>query len=119
MGRLHIRLVVSFLLAVIIFSFFSPVFQGEAKIDKVIVQADNLNVRTGPGTSYRVLAKLNQGEMYRVLDEKGDWVKLRLNHGQTGWVAKQYVIGVRKEAVVAADLLRVRSIPSSNGRIVG
>jgi N-acetylmuramoyl-L-alanine amidase len=119
LGRLHIRLVVSFLLAAIIFSFFSPVFQGEAKIDKVIVQADNLNVRTGPGTSYHAFAKLDQWETYRVLDEKGDWVKLRLNHGQTGWVAKQYVIGVRKEAVVAADLLRVRSIPSSNGRIVG
>ncbi|OQP03437.1 N-acetylmuramoyl-L-alanine amidase [Geobacillus sp. 44B] len=119
MSRLHIRLVVSFLLVSIIFSFFPPVFQGKAKADKVIVQEDHLNVRTGPGTSYRAFAKLDQGETYHVLDKKGSWVKLRLNHGETGWVAKQYVIGVRKKAVVTADRLRVRSIPSSHGNIIG
>lgn len=119
MNRLHIRFIVFFLFIAAAFSFFPPFFHGKAKSDKVIVQADNLNVRTGPGTSHHVLARLDRGETYRVLDEKGSWIKLRLSHGQSGWVAKRYVIGVQKAAVVTADRLRVRSTPSGSGNIIG
>ena len=50
---------------------------------------DTLNVRNGPGTSYNIVAKVNPGEKYQLLEEKGDWYKIKLP-SKTGWISSQY-----------------------------
>lgn len=55
------------------------------------VTASRLNVRTGPSTSYSVMHILWNGNKVTVVDESGDWYKIRLSDGRTGWVNKPYL----------------------------
>ena len=40
------------------------------------ISASNVNVRSGPDTTYTVLGKLNQGVRVSVLGIKGDWYQI-------------------------------------------
>ena len=54
-----------------------------------------LNVRSGPGTSFAPVGRVNPGEVYPLLAEEGEWYRIKFEReGQAkeGWVAKQYVI---------------------------
>ncbi|MEK7585058.1 MAG: pilus assembly protein PilM [Patescibacteria group bacterium] len=54
-----------------------------------------LNVRSGPGTNFGAVTKVNPGEAYPLLSEEGDWVRIKLIlevEEIEGWVAKQYII---------------------------
>ncbi len=46
-----------------------------------------LNVRSGPGISFSIVGKVQPGEDYPLLEEKGEWYKIEL-----GWVNKKYII---------------------------
>jgi uncharacterized protein YgiM (DUF1202 family) len=48
-----------------------------------------LNVRDGPGTSYDIITKVKPGEKYELLEEKGDWYKIKLPT-ETGWISSEY-----------------------------
>lgn len=48
-----------------------------------------LNVRSGPGTTYAQVTRVNPGESYPLLEEKGDWYHIRIGEIE-GWIAKQY-----------------------------
>lgn len=52
---------------------------------------NGLNLREGPGTSYRVLTTLAQGQVIPVTGRLGDNSWYRLSHGQGGWVSGQFV----------------------------
>lgn len=60
------------------------------------VNATNLNVRSGPGTSYQAVAKLSHGAPVTVIVEKAAadgtvWYQIRFSGQQTGYVSSQYV----------------------------
>jgi len=46
-----------------------------------------LNVRSGAGINFSIVAKVYPGANYPLLEEKGEWYKIEL-----GWVNKQYTI---------------------------
>ncbi|OGY30593.1 MAG: hypothetical protein A3A57_00840 [Candidatus Woykebacteria bacterium RIFCSPLOWO2_01_FULL_41_12] len=48
-----------------------------------------LNVRSGPNTGSSVVAKVNPGETYELLEEQPGWYKIKLSSGQ-GWISSQY-----------------------------
>ncbi len=48
-----------------------------------------LNVREGPGISYDVVTKVKPGEKYELLEEKGNWYKIKLP-SKSGWVSSEY-----------------------------
>ena len=48
-----------------------------------------LNVRGGPGTGSSVVAKVNPGETYELLEEQPGWYKIKLPSSQ-GWISSQY-----------------------------
>lgn len=53
-----------------------------------VVNGNNVNVRTGPGTNFPVISKLNKGESLTIKDEAFGWYKVVLPDGNTtGWVA--------------------------------
>ena len=56
-----------------------------------VVTASKLNVRSGPGTGFTVLHVLWQGNRVTVTGQSGDWYRLRLADGRTGWVSKNYL----------------------------
>jgi CRP-like cAMP-binding protein/uncharacterized protein YgiM (DUF1202 family) len=61
-----------------------------------------LRMRSGPGTDYRVLALLAEGQEVNVLgrDETGEWFKISLDSGEEGWVATEFIdVDVAVEAL--------------------
>ncbi|REE55393.1 N-acetylmuramoyl-L-alanine amidase [Paenibacillus taihuensis] len=55
------------------------------------VLTESLRIRSGPGTSYKVVGSLAQGEQITVSGSQGDWLKIKTVAKLAGWVSKQYV----------------------------
>lgn len=72
----------------------------------VTIKASTLRVRSGPGTEYEVVARLEEGDIVVVLGKNGsgDWLKILLPDGEEGWVATEFVeITVGVEAVATVE----------------
>jgi hypothetical protein len=59
--------------------------------DEVRIKAEYLNVRSGPGTRYRSISKLYQGDIVEVAGIDEGWLNVRLSNGRYGWVMREYV----------------------------
>lgn len=66
---------------------------------KVKVTGDVLNIRKGPSTSTKVVAMLSKGVECELLEEEGDWYKVKYKT-YTGYVSKEYaeIIGETNNA---------------------
>ncbi|MFL2096381.1 N-acetylmuramoyl-L-alanine amidase [Marinilactibacillus psychrotolerans] len=62
-----------------------------ANENTVVVKANVLNVRIGPGLSYDVMTQVNEDQRLNVLAEDNEWYKVRLSNDQIGWVASWLV----------------------------
>lgn len=51
----------------------------------------NLNVRSGPSTSYTIKAKLYSKQVVKLIDKSNGWYKVSLTNGVTGWVKDDYI----------------------------
>jgi hypothetical protein len=73
------------------------------------ITGNNVNIRSGPGTQYRLVAKLNRGDGVRAVRRSGNWVLLsgRITSppGKTpevvkplnGWVYNTYINGCSED----------------------
>lgn len=73
------------------------------------ITGNNVNIRSGPGTQYRLVAKLNRGDGVRAVRRSGNWVLLsgRVTSppGKTpevvkplnGWVYNTYINGCSED----------------------
>jgi uncharacterized protein YgiM (DUF1202 family) len=76
---------------------------------------DNLNVRCGPGSSYRDVGKLAKGTKVEIVQKKGDWVQIKPTPDCSGWIAAELVDVEAAPAPIAAP----EPAPSANsGEIV-
>lgn len=64
-----------------------------AKKPHHIVKSKVANVRSGPGTRYRVIGKAVYGEVLRTLEKRDGWVKVSQSGGSSGWVARRLLWG--------------------------
>ena len=55
-------------------------------IPSVITKGEKCNVRSGPGTGYKVLFAVEKGIPFSVLQRKKKWVYLRHADGDKGWI---------------------------------
>lgn len=89
-----LKFVMIVLFAVIIFNI-STVFgmQHYYNVDfsTGLVTATELNVRSGPGTKYGVVAKVKKNEYIRVFAGVGDWYIVQVEGDYIGAVSKKYV----------------------------
>ena len=101
----------------------------EVKVENKWVTTDNLNVRSGPSTSYSILGKLNKDDKVEVISESGSWSKINYK-GSTAYVSSQYLSDKKVEddkdeevkvsnKKVTASTLNVRSGPSTSHSIIG
>jgi hypothetical protein len=51
------------------------------------VTGNNVNVRSGPGTNYPVVTKVNRNTVVNLLDQAFGWYRVSLQDGTTGWIA--------------------------------
>lgn len=56
-----------------------------------LVTASKLNVRSGPGTQYSIVATVNKNEYIRVFAGVGDWYIVQIEGDYVGAVSKKYV----------------------------
>ncbi len=56
-----------------------------------LVTATSLNVRSGPGTQYKVITTVKNGEYIRVFAGVGDWYIVQVEGDYVGAVSKKYV----------------------------
>jgi N-acetylmuramoyl-L-alanine amidase len=86
----YVKLPIYFLLGMtLFFLIFQP--QTNAQSEFVSVQANILNVRSGPGMSHGIVDKVKKGTILSVVEKADRWYQVRLTNGKTGWVATQYV----------------------------
>jgi uncharacterized protein YgiM (DUF1202 family) len=55
------------------------------------VTADRLNLRGSPSTTGDVVGSMARDDTVTIIEEQGEWYRLRLENGQTGWAAKKFV----------------------------
>ncbi len=60
----------------------------------VAVAIPTLNVRSGPGAQYPVVAIVNQGQQMPVRGGAGGWINVQMPNGLWGWVAQKYTVAV-------------------------
>ncbi len=60
----------------------------------VVVNTNNLNLRSGPSTLYQILSNYKEGVELEALSRTpgGDWIKLKAPDGITGWMSESLVI---------------------------
>ena len=49
---------------------------------------DSVNLRKGPGTSYKIVGNVKKGTSLKILEVNGDWLRVRLEDGSNAWVSK-------------------------------
>jgi hypothetical protein len=54
----------------------------------VYVNWPKISLREGPGTEFKILTEVIKGTGLAVLEDKGSWLKVRLEDGREGWVGK-------------------------------
>lgn len=59
----------------------------------VINKAEKVNIRKGPGKKNQIVFKAQAGVAFKVLGEKGDWLKVEHESGVTGWIFRKLVWG--------------------------
>ncbi len=75
-----------------------PVAQTRANIsgqdNRYQVTGNNVRVRKGPGTSYKIAGKLSQNDQVEVLSSKGSWKQIRVSNGDkllVGWTTERFL----------------------------
>jgi len=57
-----------------------------AQAKMLSIAGDDVNMRSGPGTNYRVMWELGNGFPLKVLKKKGGWYRVSDFEGTIGWV---------------------------------
>ncbi len=52
-----------------------------------------INIRSGPGTRYRVVGKAYYGVVFETLEQQNGWAKVRHETGLVGWIKRTLVWG--------------------------
>ncbi|WHZ56657.1 SH3 domain-containing protein [Metabacillus hrfriensis] len=105
---------------------------ASAETKKAVIAADGLNIRSGPGLSYSVIASVKKGAVYSITDQKNDWYQIQLSGNNKGWVASWLVTlqqsseapktssGSTSDKVKStAEDLRIRSGPGTSFQVTG
>lgn len=62
-----------------------------SKISAVITKNDACNIRSGPGTSNKIIFTVEKGIPFKVLKRKGSWIQIQHADGDKGWIHKSLV----------------------------
>lgn len=75
-----------FIISILFITFF---IQQPSLAQTIHIEANDLLVRSGPGTTHELIGHVDEGETYPMVDEEDDWFAINYD-GTTGWVSKQY-----------------------------
>jgi len=70
----------------------APAQTEERATGTVRVNVSTLNIRGDASTSSEIIGHARRGERLTVVGDSGDWLRVKLNDGSTGWVSSQLVV---------------------------
>ncbi len=85
---------------------------------KATVNVSSANVRSGPGTINSVITVVNQGTVFNVTGASGNWSKVKLANGTSGYVATSLIKLIEDNATVTSAQVNVRSGPSTQYSVI-
>jgi len=62
-----------------------------SKISAVVTKNDACNIRSGPGTSNKIIFTVEKGIPFKVLKRKGSWIHIEHADGDKGWIHKSLI----------------------------
>ena len=65
---------------------------AQAPSAKAYVNGNNVRLRAGPGTNRRIIATLKKGQTVYLYESRGDWKKVNVHGGRSGWIAGHLLI---------------------------
>lgn len=102
------------------------VHKVSAETGDLVVSAEILYLREGPGLSYPILTTLKEGQLLSSIEKQGDWIHVTVD-GKEGWVAswltKKASTNINeqqtesKTVIAQVDRLNVRSEPSLSATV--
>jgi curli biogenesis system outer membrane secretion channel CsgG len=66
----------------------SPTTGVGARARVVYVKWPQVSLRDGPGTNFKSTIQVQKGTALEVIEDKGQWIRVRLEDGQEGWIGK-------------------------------
>ena len=103
-------------IAILLFAFFLVPSVGVSQT--VSVKKDNVNVRSGPGTNFPVSMELFKGYPLKVIEKKGDWLKITDFENDSGWIYSPLVVAGTTVIVNGKKSINMRSKPNTTASIV-
>lgn len=67
-----------------------------AKVRTIVIKVPRGNVREAPTTSAEVAFRTERGEVFKVLDRKGRWLRVVNVEGAKGWLREDLAWGMKK-----------------------
>ena len=124
MKKFHLNKHINLLFAIILFLSITSPSNTQADGAEVQSTVSNLNMRSGPGLAYPIIASLQMGDRMLVLEQQNDWIKVRKGSAE-GWVASWYTkqFGEKKQqsgqfVVSKVDRLNVRSQATTDASVL-
>ena len=71
-----------------------------------------LNVRTGPGTNFEIIGRLNKNAGVKIIEENLGWYKINYN-GSPAWINGYYVSGVQTNDMMPVPVYGTVSLPDA------
>lgn len=77
-----------------------PAYSAEFQVK----EGANVNLRSGPGTSYKKAGRLKSGSRLEELERNGNWSKVRTEDGDIVWVHNGYIVGIQGKKTVVPSV---------------
>ena len=84
-----------------------------ANTSGIEVSESSVNVRSGPGLSYPVIASMNKGDAVDEISRSGDWIEVSIS-GETGWIASWLTKSSEQETAAQSSKTAVSSVNRLN-----
>ncbi|WP_428909234.1 N-acetylmuramoyl-L-alanine amidase [Niallia sp. Krafla_26] len=81
---------------------------NSSTLDQIFITHNGTNIRKNPNTLSTILARANKGDAFEVVDFKNDWYQIKLQNGQTGYVA-EWLISEKSENLPQTKNVEVSS----------
>ncbi len=116
-------------------AYISATYLSVASVTKTgTVTGSVVNLRSGAGTSYSIVAQLKNGDSVTVLGQSGDWYQVKTSNSATGYVSTAYVsvsggdssetapsytvTAMDKAGTVVGSYTNVRKYPTTSSDVV-
>ncbi|PLX18878.1 MAG: hypothetical protein C0601_03470 [Candidatus Muiribacterium halophilum] len=108
---------------------FSRAPQEQYQATGIVKVNGNANVRSGPSSSYHVIASLSNGDRVQILEKNGNWYYIRMENDKNGYIYHSLLVlqdevivpdyqELDLQAVVSASIANIRRGPGTNYEVI-